>query len=41
LLSGSWRTSKVDSISNNGLTVTYQGTAEGLKMSDPNGNSYV
>jgi hypothetical protein len=39
-LSGSWRTSKVDNISNNGLTVTYQGTAEGLKMSDPNGNSY-
>jgi hypothetical protein len=39
-LSGSWRTAKVDSISNNGLTVTYQGTAEGLKMSDPNGNSY-
>jgi hypothetical protein len=39
-LSGSWRTSKVDSVSNNGLTVTYQGTADGLKMSDPNGNSY-
>ena len=39
-LSGSWRTSKVDAISNNGLTVTYQGTADGLKMSDPNGNSY-
>jgi len=39
-LSGSWRTSKVDTVSNNGLTVTYQGTADGLKMSDPNGNSY-
>jgi hypothetical protein len=39
-LSGSWRTSKVENISNNGLTVTYQGTADGLKMSDPNGNSY-
>lgn len=39
-LSGSWRTSKVNTISNNGLTVTYQGTADGLKMSDPNGNSY-
>jgi hypothetical protein len=39
-VSGSWRTSKVNSVSNNGLTVTYQGTADGLKMSDPNGNSY-
>ncbi len=39
-LSGSWRTSKVNTVSNNGLTVTYQGTADGLKMSDPNGNSY-
>jgi hypothetical protein len=39
-VSGAWRTSKVDSVSSNGLTVTYQGTADGLKMSDPNGNSY-
>ncbi len=39
-LSGAWRTSKVDSISNNGLTVTYQSTADGLKMADPNGASY-
>jgi hypothetical protein len=39
-LSGAWRTEKIDSISNNGLTVTYQGTDNGLKMSDPNGNSY-
>jgi hypothetical protein len=39
-LSGAWRTSKVDTVSSNGLTVTYQGTADGLKMSDPNGNSY-
>jgi hypothetical protein len=39
-LSGSWRTSKVNTVSSNGLTVTYQGTADGLKMSDPNGNSY-
>ena len=40
VLSGAWRTSKVNNISNNGLTVTYQGTENGLKMSDPNGNSY-
>ena len=29
-----------DSISDNGLTITYQGTENGLKMSDQNGNSY-
>jgi hypothetical protein len=39
-LSGSWRTEKFNSISENGLTVTYEGTENGLKMSDPNGNSY-
>jgi hypothetical protein len=39
-VSGSWRTSKLNTVSSNGLTVTYQGTADGLKMSDPNGNSY-
>jgi hypothetical protein len=39
-MSGAWRTSKVDSVSSNGLTVTYQGTNDGLKMSDPNGESY-
>jgi hypothetical protein len=39
-VSGSWRTSKVNTVSSNGLTVTFQGTADGLKMSDPNGNSY-
>ena len=39
-VSGSWRMSKVNTVSSNGLIVTYQGTADGLKMSDPNGNSY-
>jgi len=39
-LSGAWRVQKVNNISNNGLTVTYQSTADGLKMSDPNGASY-
>lgn len=39
-MSGSWRMQKVNSVSNNGLTVTYQGTADGLKWSDPNGASY-
>jgi hypothetical protein len=39
-ISGAWRVSKYNTISDNGLTVTYQGTADGLKMSDQNGNSY-
>jgi hypothetical protein len=39
-LSGSWRIAKVNSVSSNGLTVTYKGTADGLQMSDPNGESY-
>ena len=40
VLSGSWRTSKVNSVSSNGLTVTYHGTGDGLQMKDMNGNSY-
>jgi hypothetical protein len=39
-LSGAWRTEKLSNISSNGLTITYQGTENGLKMSDQNGNSY-
>jgi hypothetical protein len=39
-ISGSWRTAKVDSVSQNGLTVTIQSTADGLKVADPNGESY-
>ena len=39
-LSGSWREEKVNSISANGLTVTYKGTPDGLQMSDQNGDSY-
>ena len=39
-VSGAWHTSKVNSVSDNGLTVTYQATADELKMSDPNGESY-
>ncbi len=38
-ISGSWREEKLD-MSSNGLTVRYEGTADGLKMSDLNGNSY-
>lgn len=39
-VSGSWRMAKVNSISDNGLSTTFQGTADGLKMSDLNGESY-
>ncbi len=39
-VSGSWRTEKINSVSNNGLTVTYHAAGDGLKMSDLNGNSY-
>ncbi len=39
-VSGSWRTVKVNNVSSNGLTTTYKGTENGLKMSDPNGYSY-
>ena len=39
-ISGSWRTQKVNDVSNNGLTNIYQSTADGLKWSDPNGASY-
>lgn len=38
-LSGAWRTEKVD-VSSNGLTVTYQTTADGLKMSNPQGEKF-
>jgi hypothetical protein len=39
-LSGSWRTEKYNSVSSNGLIVTFQSTANGLRMSDQNGRSY-
>jgi hypothetical protein len=39
-VSGSWSVQKVDSVSSNGLSSTYQSTADGLKWSDPNGASY-
>jgi hypothetical protein len=39
-ISGEWRAEKLSNFSNNGLLVTYKASADGLKMSDPNGNSY-
>ncbi len=39
-ISGSWRAEKFSNMSSNGLTITYQATADGLKMSNPTGQSY-
>jgi hypothetical protein len=39
-LSGSWRTDKINTVSGNGLIVTFRCSASGLKMSDQNGRSY-
>ncbi len=38
-LSGSWRAEKID-LSKNGLTTTYEATADGLRMSNPQGENY-
>jgi hypothetical protein len=39
-ISGAWRQEKFNTMSDNGLKVKYEGTENGLKMSDLNGNSY-
>ena len=39
-ISGSWRTEKVENVSEQGLTVTFKGTADGLSMTTPTGESY-
>ena len=39
-ISGSWRTGKIDSVSNNALTFTLRGSADGLMMSGTTGESY-
>jgi hypothetical protein len=39
-LSGSWRTSKMDSMSDNAVTVTYKVEGDTLNMSSPTGQSY-
>jgi hypothetical protein len=38
--SGSWRTTKFDQASDNALLVTFKGSAEGLMMTAPTGESY-
>jgi hypothetical protein len=39
-ISGSWQAATLKSISENGITVTYQSTADGLKASTPSGEGY-
>jgi hypothetical protein len=40
LVSGSWRMEKVSNMSESGLKVSYEGTENGMKMSDLNGAGY-
>ena len=39
-ISGSWLATKVNRVSQNGLTVTYQGTSDGLKSSSSTGQGF-
>jgi hypothetical protein len=40
-ISGSWRTSKMDTLSDNALTITYKVSGDSLSMSSPTGQSYT
>jgi hypothetical protein len=40
-ISGSWRTSKMDSVSDNGLAFTYKVEGDSLTMTNPTGQSYT
>ena len=39
-VSGSWKMSKLENVSENGMMVTFKGTGDGLNMSAPTGESY-
>jgi hypothetical protein len=39
-ISGSWKMSKLEDLSENGMLVTFKGTGDGLNMSAPTGESY-
>ena len=39
-ISGSWRTARIDNVSDNGLSFTYKVTGDGLEMTTPTGQSY-
>ena len=40
-ISGSWRTSKLENFSDNGVTVTFKSEGDSLTMSNPTGQSYT
>jgi hypothetical protein len=40
-ISGSWRASKMDTLSDNALSITYKVSGESLSMSSPTGQSYT
>jgi hypothetical protein len=40
-ISGSWRTTKFDNVSDNGITFTYKVDGDSLNMSSPTGQSYT
>lgn len=40
-ISGSWRMAKMDTLSDNGLTITYKIAGDSLNMSSPTGQSYT
>jgi len=40
-ISGSWRTTKIDSVSDNGLSFTYKVEGDSLTMTTPTGQSYT
>jgi hypothetical protein len=40
-ISGSWRTSKMDALSDNAITITYKLSGDSLSMSSPTGQSYT
>jgi|SRR5579862_739146 len=40
-ISGSWQAASLKSVSDNGITVSYQSTSNGLKASSPGGEGYV
>jgi hypothetical protein len=40
-ISGSWRTSKMDTLSENGLLVTFKVSGDSLTMTNPTGQSYT
>jgi hypothetical protein len=40
-ISGSWRTTRLDTLSDNGLSFTYKVTGDTLQMTNPTGQNYT